>query len=69
MSSIANAKAVMGWVSGKDRADAVHKCKGCEHVEPRDCIYPTWWCNKGGFLTGANAICNRHPALQKGGGQ
>ena len=53
MSSIENAKVVMSFVPAKKRPS----CSLCEHAEERDCIYPTWWCTKGGFLTSALAIC------------
>jgi hypothetical protein len=58
MSSLDNAKALMGYV----RASARPGCKDCAHAEERDCIHPTWWCKQGGFLVGPLAICDRHQA-------
>jgi len=56
MSTIAVAKHLMGWLSANYRP----ACCRCYHVEERSSGYPpVWHCKSGGFLTNANAVCNR----------
>jgi hypothetical protein len=62
MSSIDNAKAVMGYIKATRRRG----CKDCLHAEERPCIHPTWWCTKGDFLTSPMAICQQHTPVDGG---
>jgi len=59
MSNITAAKFAMGYTPAKARL----ACANCAHAEFRDTIHPTWWCDKGGFLTSPLAICAQHRPL------
>ncbi len=62
MSSITNAKAVMGYVAASKR----QACRNCHHgdecradrMPPYDSVM--WRCKLGGFVTSAGAICIKH---------
>jgi len=61
MGTIANAQAAMGYLKANQRP----ACNNCVHSEERVCVAPTWWCTKGGFLTTALAVCERHEPCGK----
>jgi hypothetical protein len=63
MSTIQVAKSGMGFQSAGQRDG----CKNCVHAEHKEVSVPIdpsfmsgWRCNKGGFMTSAMAICQKH---------
>ncbi len=59
MSGIDNVKAAIGYVPAKKR----QACSNCSHAEFRDCVHPTWWCDKGAFLTSPLSVCAQFQPL------
>lgn len=56
MSGIKSKQAAMNY----QRANQRPACNNCMHAEERVCITPTWWCERGAFLTTALSICAEH---------
>lgn len=61
MSGIDNAQKAMGWQSGNQR----DRCGNCDHARDEFPVsrfnsLPTLRCDKGGFYTRVNAVCQQH---------
>lgn len=62
MSSVENARAVLGWV----RAQRRDGCQQCQHAEVRmGAQTSSLWCLKGGFITSRLAVCGQYIPVGK----